>query len=46
VSDKKKIKPPAADSPKPASDAVPVVTLITDFGERDGYVGIVKGVVL
>lgn len=33
---------------KPVSAAAPapVVTLLTDFGERDGYVGIVKGVLL
>jgi S-adenosylmethionine hydrolase len=29
-----------------ADAAAPIVTLLTDFGERDGYVGIVKGVLL
>ena len=26
--------------------AAPIVTLLTDFGDRDGFVGIMKGVVL
>ena len=30
----------------PVPVGAPIVTLLTDFGERDGYVGILKGVVL
>ena len=44
MSESKKSRPVAA--PKEATENVPVVTLVTDFGERDGYVGIVKGVIL
>jgi len=29
-----------------SANRVPIVTLLTDFGERDGFVGIVKGVLL
>jgi S-adenosylmethionine hydrolase len=35
--------------PRPAPSAIrvaPIVSLLTDFGERDGFVGIMKGVVL
>jgi S-adenosyl-L-methionine hydrolase (adenosine-forming) len=39
----------AAEAPRPtdaAQDVPPLVTLLTDFGERDGFVGIIRGVVL
>ena len=32
--------------PPRASDNVPIVTLLTDFGQRDHYVGSMKGVIL
>lgn len=35
-----------AKGPASAASAPPVVTLLTDFGSRDGFVGIVKGVLL
>jgi S-adenosyl-L-methionine hydrolase (adenosine-forming) len=47
VSDRRKPRE-AVPTPTPAAApaGAPVVTLLTDFGERDGYVGILKGVVL
>ncbi|GAB4471043.1 MAG: hypothetical protein Kow00124_07780 [Anaerolineae bacterium] len=30
----------------PMSDAQPIITLLTDFGDHDGYVGVMKGVIL
>jgi len=36
-----------ASAPRPApAPRVPIITLLTDFGERDAFVGIVKGVLL
>ena len=37
---------PAPRSASNAERPAPIVTLLTDFGERDGFVGIMKGVVL
>ena len=45
MSPARKDRPP----PRPASGAsrvAPIVSLLTDFGDRDGFVGIMKGVVL
>jgi len=44
VSSARKLRPAAAS--RSAVAAPPIVTLLSDFGERDGYVGIVKGVLL
>jgi len=46
VSEKRKAAP--AGAPASVASAPPgrIVTLLTDFGERDGFVGIVKGVLL
>ena len=41
VSPARKVRLAARPEPMP-----PIVTLLTDFGERDGFVGIMKGVVL
>ncbi|HTU01868.1 MAG TPA: SAM-dependent chlorinase/fluorinase [Candidatus Sulfotelmatobacter sp.] len=37
---------PARLPPEPRADARPLVTLLTDFGTRDAFVGVMKGVIL
>jgi S-adenosylmethionine hydrolase len=32
--------------PAPSHSTAPVIALLTDFGQRDGYVGVMKGVIL
>lgn len=33
-------------NPKTATEAMPIIALLTDFGHKDAYVGILKGVIL
>jgi len=45
------VSPARKDRPRPrpapsSSRVAPIVSLLTDFGDRDGFVGIMKGVVL